>query len=201
MLRIKIIRHSERFDYKYPIFWLLYFGHYWADSPLTTYGHTMAYKKGIQIYSKEDEYEPSFIYTSPYTRTMATSTEIKKSFPKSEIIIEPLLSEYQPNIKHCISLYPLGIPTVCNGEKTKFEYPETYSDFRKRVKFIIYKLIEKNNCDFMVITHGEVLNVFIKHLKKSCSLPNIDSVPYLTTLSFLFDKKSNSIISESVIIE
>jgi broad specificity phosphatase PhoE len=200
-MQIKIIRHSERLDFSYPVYWMICFGHYWADSPLTTNGHKIANEKGKQMIS--GTFNPKYIYTSPYKRTMATSTEIKSACPQSEIIIEPLLSEYQPYYKHSIDLYPNGIPTTYNGTETNFSFPETYEAFTQRVEFIIYKLIEKNTDDLIIITHGEVLKVFISHIQTRYPDVLIDSgtTPYLTVLAFEFDKETNTIKEDSIRIE
>jgi broad specificity phosphatase PhoE len=201
MVQIKIIRHSERLDFTHPFYWLVCFGHYWADSPLTTNGHKIANSKGKIMVS--DNFDPKHIYTSPYTRTMATTTEIKASFPYSEIVIEPLLSEYQPNFKHRINLYPNGIPTTYDGQETEFIYPETYEDFSKRVQFIVSKLIEKHDQDFIIVTHGEVLKVYINYIQSLYPDLILDpgSTPYLTTLTFEYDKINKQINENSVKID
>lgn len=201
MIKIKIIRHSERLDYSYPLYWLVCFGHYWADSPLTTNGHKIAYTKGKEMVA--NNFNPKYIYTSPYSRTMATSTEIKKSFPHTEIMIEPLLSEYQPIYKHKINLYPDGIPTTYDGNETDFSYPEIYEAFSDRVQFIISKLIEKNSEDLLIVTHGELLKLYINYIQTLYPdlLLDSGSVPYLTTLTFDYDKENESIVESSIILE
>jgi len=75
MVLVKIIRHSERLDYTRPLYWLTCIGQYWADTPLTKNGHDMARIRGQTL--KTDGFDPKYIYTSPYNRTLATSTEIK----------------------------------------------------------------------------------------------------------------------------
>lgn len=201
MVQIKIIRHSERLDFSHPFYWLFCFGQYWADSPLTTEGYQMANAKGKEMVSKD--FNPVHIYTSPYTRTMATATEIKNSFPHSEIIIEPLLAEHQPNYKHRINLYPNGIPTTYDGKETKFSYPENYEDFTARVQFIITTLLEKHDDDIIVVTHGEVLKVLINYVQSIYPDLMLDpgTTPYLTILSFEYDKPSNTIIEKSIRLE
>lgn len=200
-MKIKIIRHSERLDFTKPLYWLMHIGSYWADSPLTTNGYKMARDKGVKMVT--NDFDPRYIYSSPYNRTLATSTEINASFPPSKIIIEPLLAEHQPSYKHTIGLYPNGIPTTYNGQETIFSYPETYDNFVKRVHFIIYNLIEKNNNDFIIVTHGEVVKVFVNHIQSLYPQLIIDpgSTPYLTTLSFEFDKDRGTILPGSVKIE
>jgi broad specificity phosphatase PhoE len=202
MVRVKIIRHSERLDYANPLSWIFYFGSYWYDSPLTYRGHEMAAEKGAKMVS--DDYHPKYIYTSPYTRTISTATEIKSSFPSTEIIIEPLLAEYQPTWQHRIALYPSGIPTTFDGKETGFVYPEVeYAKFEERVQFIIRKLIEKHDDDIMIITHGEFLKSYINHLQLSFPELMLDSgtTPYLTTLTFDYDKDASAIIPKSIIID
>jgi broad specificity phosphatase PhoE len=177
------------------------FGHYWSDAPLTEYGHNMAHIKGQKL--ALEDFTPKHIYTSPYIRTMATATEIKKSFPQTEIIIEPLLAEYQPSNGHNIILYPNGIPTNHNGQETEFSFPETYEIFEKRIRFIISKLIEKNENDTIIITHGEILKTYTNYIQSM--YPNLmldpGTTPYLTTLSFQYDKINNKIVENTVKID
>lgn len=197
-MQIKIIRHSERLDYTHPLYWLVCFGQYWADSPLTTNGHKIAKLKGIEL--KNNNFDPKHIYTSPYNRTMSTATEIKNSFPQSKIVIEPLLAEYQPMFKHQISLYPEGIPTTFDGCETDFKFPETYDNFTSRIHFVIQKLISKSDSDIIIITHGEVLKTFINNLQNKYPDQLLDpgTTPYLTTLSFEYDKITNMIVDSSI---
>ena len=135
MIKIKIIRHAERLDYTYPLYWIACIGQFMSDSPLTSNGHKTAQEKGKKM--ALDNFNPKIIYTSPYKRTMQTSTEIQKSFGKAQIITETLLAEYQPSSFHKISLYPDGIPTTYDGKSLGLSYPESYENFTKRVKFII----------------------------------------------------------------
>lgn len=201
MIQIKIIRHSERLDYTNPLYWLVCFGHYWADTPLTKNGYQMANAKGKKMIS--ENFNPKYIYTSPYTRTLSTATEIKTSFPNCEIIIEPLLAEYQPSYKHSIILYPNGIPTTYQGQETEFSYPETLEILEKRIKFIISKLINKHDNDIIIVTHGEVLKTYINYIQSLYPDIMLDpgSTPYLTTLSFGYDKVNMKIDEKSVRIE
>lgn len=201
MVKIKIIRHSERLDFTYPLYWLVCFGQFWSDTPLTANGHKIAKDKAIKM--RDDNFNPSHIYTSPYTRTMATATEIKTSFPNTQILIEPLLSEYQPYFAHSTSIYPHGIPTTYNDTATEFRYPETITNFAKRIQFIIGKIIEKSDNDCILVTHGEVIKscvTYIKHLYPELVL-DPGNTPYLTVLSFEYDKINDKIIRQSVKIE
>uniref|UniRef100_A0A6C0LQY9 Phosphoglycerate mutase family protein n=1 Tax=viral metagenome TaxID=1070528 RepID=A0A6C0LQY9_9ZZZZ len=206
-MQIKIIRHSERLDYANPLKWLFYFGQYWYDAPLTINGSKSAKEKGKNL--KDDIFNPKYIFTSPYTRTLTTSTEIKETFSSSKIIIEPLLAEYQPKDKHTIALYPDGIPTTYNDINTEFSFPETYEDFTKRIKFIIQQLIDDYDQDMIIITHGESLKVFINYLQNMYPESilnidrnsNIDKIPYLTTISFIYDKTRREILHDSIKID
>lgn len=199
MIKIKIIRHSERLDYTHPFYWLLCIGHYWSDTPLTDNGYKMANLKGKEL-SLEENFHPKHICTSPYVRTMSTSTEIQHSFPQSKIIIEPLLSETQLMWKHRVNLYPNGIPTMFDGKETDFSYPESTENFSRRVLFVINGLLTKYSDDFIIVTHGEVLKVFANHIQKlypDCLL-DVGDVPYLTTISFSYDKNQEIILEEGI---
>ena len=198
MVKIKIIRHSERLDYSHPFYWLFCIGHYWNDTPLTTSGHELAAVRGKQLAT--DDFNPKNIYTSPYIRTMETAIEFKTYFPHSEIVIEPLLSEHQPKYKHTINLYPNGIPTIYDGIQTEFSYPESYEQFTVRVKFIFSKLMEKNKEDFIIVTHGEVLKTYINYLQDEFPDQFLDAntTPYLTTLSLEYDPIDLKIDPQSI---
>jgi broad specificity phosphatase PhoE len=202
MVKIKIIRHSERLDFTRPFYWLFCIGQYWSDSPLTANGYQMARQKGQEI-ADDETFNPAYIYTSPYTRTLETGTEIQASFPHSKIVIEPLLAEYQPNFRHRISLYPEGIPATYEGQEIDFSYPETYDKFTSRVLFIISKLAEKHDEDIIIITHGEVLKVYTNYIQLMYPdlMIDIGSAPYLTTISFTFDKSTNTLVKESVSVD
>lgn len=198
-MHVKIVRHSERYDYKYPYFWLFYPGYYWCDPPLTTNGQSMAVSKAQELHDDAPDVTYDLILTSPYLRTMQTSTEFKSVFKSSEIVIEPLLAEYQPWFKHTIQLYPDGLPCNYDGNETDFTYPETLDQFKLRVEFIIDKLINKyNGSNIIIVTHGEVLKSFIGKLNALCPELELDevNVPYLTTLSF--DFVNEEIVRESI---
>lgn len=199
---IKIIRHSERYDYSYPHRWIFFFGYYWADTHLTTEGRKKAAARArLMMRSK---YHVNYIYTSPYIRTMETATEMKTVFGGSQIIIESLLSEYQPYWRHNVSLYPDGIPTSYQGSETEFSFPETKELHRKRIDFIINKIIEKhdNKDNIIIITHGEVIKTFADILNSRFPdlILNTSNLPYLVELSFEFDKNKNEFIENTIII-
>jgi len=132
---------------------------------------------------------------------METAAEFKHSFPNAEIIIEPLLSEYQPYMRHNITLYPAGIPTTHRGTETSFTFPETYDKHIERVHFIINKILEKHNADedILIITHGEVLKTFCEYLNSIHPdlLLNIGTAPYLSIISFETDQ-NKEIIETSI---
>ena len=219
MVKIKIIRHSQRLDFTKPWWWIFYFGHYWSDSPLTSKGHEMAEQRAIQI--SKSGFNPKYIYTSPYTRTMATAVEIGKQFPTAQVLLEPLISEYQAvdhaqhkydvvghiqNLfisKHRTSIYPNGIPTTCEGVETKFKYPETYESFCERVEYIIEKLAERHDDDLILVTHGEFIKSYVNHIQKMYPelILDIGKAPYLVTLTFEYDKLDKKIVQDSIKIE
>jgi len=201
IIQVKIIRHSNRLDFSNPLYWMICIGQYWSDSPLNSDGYKNAKKKANVLAGSG--FIPSYIYVSPYSRTLATATEFRSVFPKAEIKIEPLLAEYQPRYAHAITLYPAGIPTTYDGEPTEFFYPESPTSFSRRVQFIISKLIEKNSENIMIVTHGEVLKSYISHLQNL--FPNLlldpGNTPYLTTLSFSIDTYSGQFVDGSIKIE
>lgn len=204
-IKIKIIRHSERLDYTYPLYWIFFsgFGQYWLDPSLTSNGHAMAKEKAIVLAKAKPDFDPQYIYTSPYTRTIDTANEFQSIFTNAEVLIEPLLSEYQPYFGHSTSIYPNGIPTTYNGNKTIFTYRESHANFCLRVQFIVSKLIEKHHNDIILVTHGEFIRIYANYIKTI--YPELefesDNVPYLTVLSFEYDKDNNQIIKDSVSIE
>jgi broad specificity phosphatase PhoE len=176
-------------------------GQLWDDSPLTANGHNRARDKGK--YLSNDGFNPLNIYTSPYSRTLATATEIKNTFIGSKIMIEPLLSEFQPRYQHKINLYPNGIPNIFNGKETNFSYPENYDNFGERVKFIIFNLIKQSSNDILIVTHGEVLKKFINYLQNEYPDIVVDphDTPYLTTLSLKYDTENHKIDPSTIHIE
>jgi broad specificity phosphatase PhoE len=203
MPTVKILRHSERLDYANPLLWMVCFGQKWDDAPLTEHGHQIANQKGQALVDGKD-FNPKKIYTSPYRRTMSTASSIRASFPEAEIIVETLLSEYQPNKPHLIDLYPHGISTYYNGQQTNFCYPETHDEFKSRAHFIVDQLVIANTNDFAIITHGELLKVFIAYFKQT--YPDVlfesDAYPsYLCTLSFTYDADSKQIDGSSIRLE
>lgn len=202
MVKIKIIRHSERLDCSHPFYWMFCFGHYWADTPLTSNGYKLAKDKGKEL-AADFTFHPNNIYTSPYIRTMATAAKIQESFPQSKIVIEPLMAEYQPYYKHRINLYDNNIPTTYEGQETDFSYPETYEDFTKRVIFIMERIMEKQEEDFIIVTHSEFIKVYGKYIISLYPDVMLDLIkpPYLSTLSFEYDKTTGKIVEESVRIE
>lgn len=201
MQRIKIIRHSERLDCSHPFYWMFYIGHYWCDTPLTKRGYQLARSKGISISSPD--FDPKYIYTSPYNRAMTTATCIKEAFPDTTLVIEPLISEYQPYFAHTISLYPDGIPTTYDGMETGFSYPESKEQLSKRVSFILDKIVDKHTDDLIIVTHGGIIKSFIELLRTLFPDLKIDSksTPYLTTISFDVSLETRKISSENIIIE
>lgn len=202
MIKIKIIRHSQRLDFSHPFYWMFCFGQYWSDSPLTSNGYQMAKTKGKEL-ALDTSFKPNNIYSSPYTRTMATGTELQESFPHSNLVIEPLLAEYQPYYKHKINLYQNGVPTCYNGCETEFSYPETYDMFSKRIKFILDRIIEKQDNDCIIVTHGEVLKTYVEfiHSLYPDLMLDLGSTPYLTVVSFEYDKISKKINEKTVCIQ
>lgn len=182
-MKIKIIRHAERLDYTKPLSWMVCFGHYWYDTPLTSQGHSQALIKGRDL--NDSGFKPKYVITSPYLRTLETSTELNKSL-NATIVIEPLLSEYQNGYCHRISLYPQGLPTTFQGKTTVFKYPELYSSFKERVVFVINNIICKYSDDILIVTHGELIKVYIGYLQEIFPYSDFDvtNIGYLSTLTF-----------------
>ncbi len=200
MIQIKFIRHGERLDITYPLYWLICFGYYWADPPLTAHGHEIAQKKGQEL--ALDGFNPRYIYTSPYIRTRETAFDLKLTYPEAEIMLEPLLAEYQPWFKNHIDLHPAGVPTTYDGKPTPFSYPEDFENFGKRVEFIYEKLLDKKQ-SICVVTHGEVLTYLISKFQSAFPgrLLDLKKVDYLTTLSFQYDPDTKEIDETSVKLE
>ena len=76
-MKIKIMRHSERYDHVHYLKW--WSSCLWvnvADSPLTDNGVTMAENKGREL--RNNNFYPSVVYSSPYNRTINTAKEILK---------------------------------------------------------------------------------------------------------------------------
>lgn len=200
-IQIKIIRHADRLDQSNPAYWLMCFGQYWMDSPLSMVGYTNAKTKAMKIES--GGFVPKYIYASPYNRTLATATEMRSIFSNAEVIIEPLLAEYQPYYYHRITLYPTGIPTLYNGAETEFSYPESLPACSNRSQFIIHKLIEKTSENILIVTHGEILKSYIGYLQKSFPSLLLDpgKTPTLTVLSFEVNKNTKECIQNSIKID
>lgn len=192
-MKVKIIRHGERADYSTPWKWAFSFGHYWADPPLTENGVDKSYQKGIDI-AKENNFNPKYIYSSPYLRTMMTATQLKESFPESKIVIENLLSEYQNAHQHSVGLYPKGISTKYNGIDTGFSFPESYNDFNKRAEYILKNLIKDNlENDLFIVTHGEMLKSIALILMTQFKglILNCKGLTYLSMIVFDVDIDGN----------
>ena len=176
---IKLIRHSERLDRANPIYWACCIGYHWTDTPLTTNGYAMAQKAGERL-AQDKSFSPTHIYSSPYTRTISTAAEIRKSYPETELVLEPLISEYQSLFSHHTAMHPRGIPTDYRGTPTGFSYPEGTDAFRRRVDFIVDKLIKKHNTDLLIVAHGAVINWLIERLVGEAP----EYVHYLGTVTF-----------------
>lgn len=200
-MKIKILRHSERYDYKYPHRWIFYLGHYWADTHLTYEGRKMAASKAKAI--KNSPFNAKWVYTSPYIRTMETAVEIKNVFNNCQLVIEPLLSEYQPYWRHNVSLYPCGIPTSHRGEPTEFNFPETKEQHRKRIEYILNAIISnhKNDDELIIVTHAEVVRTACELLNTKFPDLLLDAtvLPYLGELSFEYDKSTDTFVEKSII--
>jgi len=198
---IIFMRHAERLDLTQPFRWLLHLGHHWSDTPLTRKGQKLAYQKGIELSQKG--WNIRKIYTSPYIRTMATATQIARSFPSSQIIIEPLLAEYQPYYRHFLDLYPEGIPDS-ESPGQHFRYPEDYAQFGRRVLYTINWILDMDpdNTTTLIITHAEFLKYYLEHLRSSgLNIPEIN-IEYLSTFSIKYNLiKPPQIIPESFRIE
>lgn len=198
MVKVRILRHSERTDYTEPYKWVFYTGYCSNDSPLTSRGFDMANTKA-KLLANDPDFKPQVIYTSPYTRTIQTAVQMKTIFNDADVIIENLLAEYQESYVHKINIYPTGIP-IYNADGNNFNFPESYADLEKRVMYIIPKLIKKRSSDIIIITHGEVVKVFISYLQQMFPDKLLDPgrTPYLTCIYFEYDTDTDTINKESV---
>lgn len=95
-----IIRHAERFDFKYSLDWLikslLSYDVDFYDTPITKKGFINAYRLGKYMYLY-DYFVPDIIYCSPYLRCKQTATAIKYIYKKIgydiNIVVDALLRE------------------------------------------------------------------------------------------------------------
>lgn len=203
MLKIKIMRHSERYDHIHYLKW--WSSCLWvniSDSPLTENGINMADAKGKELL--DNGFCPNVVFSSPYTRTIDTSIEILKYFPKADFFIEPLLSEFQYWYAHTTFLYKEGIPCKYKGEDTNYNFPESYQEFDSRVNFIMEKIINdyKSKNTILIITHSEFIKSYINFIKKNTeTIINEPAINYLTSVTFDYDINNSCIDGKSVIIE
>jgi broad specificity phosphatase PhoE len=204
---IKIMRHGARQDVSNPISWLSgLFCNYFHDTSLSYYGHQTSIEKGKAL--KNKEFNPKWIFTSPYQRTIETANNIRLSFPESSFDIIPLLAEYQPNYAQRINCYKDSVPTNYYNELTEFSYPETHEQFKKRVVFTINKLINKcnnlqNDTNILVVTHAEFVRCFIDYLSKVYPDLVLDSnnITYLSSVTFEYDVNTGLISENNIIID
>lgn len=201
MIKVKIIRHAERYDYVNPLSWMFYFGHYWSDPPLSNRGYQWTKQKASSW--ENEQFCPKQIYTSPYVRTMATAVVFKDHFMDCQMAVIPLLAEYQPSYAHKTTFYPKGIPTDCDNCPTHFVYPESNISFKKRVKFIIHHLFSISKSDILIVTHGEVLRSLKEILMAEAPhlIANNEPIPYLHTLAFDYDTVNQGIVKESIKVQ
>lgn len=98
-----IIRHAERFDFKYPFNWLIkciLSNINPNDTPITEKGYNDAYMLGRSIYI-DDNFIPDVIYSSPYLRCKQTAIAIQYFYKQLgydiNIITDSLLEEIKYN--------------------------------------------------------------------------------------------------------
>lgn len=182
-MKVKIVRHSIRYDSTHMIKWLwkvitgkdMFF-----DTPLSSQGLLKAEEYGKLLV--EPDFNPTKFYVSPYVRTQQTAFEIQKSFPNSEIVLEPLLGEFQAVFHQSLNSYPDGLPG--NLHDIEFKFPESYLGLAGRCQYILNDIIDHNE-DVIIVTHSETIRTLAIHfnLVYGANL-NIKDIPYLCTLSF-----------------
>jgi phosphohistidine phosphatase SixA len=101
--RCCIIRHAERSDLKYPLFWLIKCivsqeNASLSDPPITRKGIIESQQLAMWLY-RYSAFVPDIIYTSPYLRCTQTASAIKYAYQKMgyniDIIMDPHLSEIE----------------------------------------------------------------------------------------------------------
>jgi len=137
-----VIRHAERFDFKYSLNWLMRYLFSSEDinfnnTPITRKGFIDACKLATYIYLS-DYFVPDVIYCSPYLRCKQTAAAFKFIYGKFgynvNIVINPLLSEttYDEIINNKIS---------------------------KRIENIYNKLMNSGKFkNIILITHANIVN-------------------------------------------
>jgi broad specificity phosphatase PhoE len=173
MSKIVILRHGDRYDYENPLVWLWGFTNRKWDTELSYQGI-----KHTQIVSQElldkvfTDNKPTHIITSPWIRCMQTATIIQQYFKDCEIIIEPLLGEYEKTLESC-TLYPNGRPiefeetreieedtdekqNTIEGSYIEFIRPEDEKNVTDRSVYISEKLKKKYPKSIWV-THRTVM--------------------------------------------
>jgi broad specificity phosphatase PhoE len=197
-MKVKIIRHAERLDCTSPIYWMCCVGQHFSDTPLSVNGLASASLLGEQFAA--EGFNPSHIYVSPYSRTLSTAVRVRKSLPRTDLIIENLLAEYQSSSAHCINLYPEGLPTDYHGDDTGFSYPETEDQLQNRIRFILYKLMDKNDQDILLVTHAGILQAVYDIIRKDNPefKLDMDRIGYLASISFDYDYNNKTILLDTV---
>lgn len=177
--KIIVMRHGDRNDYHNPLYWIFGYCITRWDTELSSYGIENSKKVGKEL---SESITPTHIITSPWLRCIQTATIIKNYFPNSELIVEPLLGEYEKKIEYC-TLYPEGRTEY----KDMFQRPENENTIKDRAQFIKKKLASKYPHSIW-ITHQRVMKEILS------SVVNKEITKYLGYLSY-------SVISDNEITE
>ena len=129
------------------------------DPILSTNGLEQTKNIGRKLFNSN--FTPKVIITSPYIRCIQTSTQIQSSYETNtpEIILSPILGEYQYYWKQICASYPFGIPEKHNNKI--YEYPENKYNLKKRSIDILEEIINKYD-NAIVVTHKSIVEQIIK---------------------------------------
>ncbi len=144
------------------------------DPPLSAKGLSKSEELGRLFY--ENKIIPEAIVVSPFTRCIQTATQIQKSLDyTTDIILNPLLGEYEFMWKHTCASYPFGIVPIYlyktdnKIDKIECKYPEKYEDMNSRCNFIIEKLINKYD-NLIIVSHSSIVKYLAKYLSQNDDL-------------------------------
>ena len=160
-----ILRHGEIYSGSWWWWRMTHLVSFDRDDPPLSEGGMQKSEVLGQVLLKE-KFVPEAIVVSPFIRCIQTATQIQKSLePTSEVIINPMLGEYEFLWKHLCANYPYGLPasyvhkTENGNKKISCNYPETYEDMQKRCEFVAEEIMSRYD-NAIFITHGSLVKFF-----------------------------------------